>query len=113
MSITVRIEGLKELEKKLDGKFLVQPEIEGALDTVAKRGQRGGRGLGAQRNPIGVGQGRLTRVLTSGTHHPRQKGTAWKRKNVGAAGFGRGVLGATAQNALKKAARRMEQRFNS
>ena len=137
MPLTVGIVGLKELERKLDGKFLIQPEVESALDTVAQRGKRGGKGQGAKVNPIALRGAPLTRILTSPIRspgnrieaipsfgrgagrrknprfNPRSKGTSWIRKNVGAAGYGAGILGATARNALAKAAKKIAARWAS
>lgn len=141
-ALTVKVVGLEELQKKLQPSYLYEPEIEAALDTVAKRGQRGGRGLGAKLNPISVEKRRLSRSVISplarpsgstrtrgargtGTprprwmqragYNPRRKGTSWLRKNLGATwttGTAKGVLGATAINALKKAAQKILARWS-
>lgn len=122
MPLTVRIEGLAELQHKLDGDFLLQPEIEAALDTVAKRGQRGGSGLGARMNPIAVEAQDLRRTLITPLagrrlagepFNPRTKGTAWLKKNIGAGGYGAGTLGSVARNALKSAAKKIAARWAS
>lgn len=107
MDLTIRILGLEELKKKLNGAFLVQPEIGPALDTVAKRGARGGKGLGAQNNPIGVSAQPLSRVLSTPLNFPRTRGTSWLAANL------RRFLPAVARNALNKAARGITARWAS
>jgi len=107
MPVTVKILGLKELEQKLDGSFLVQPEIEPALDSVANRGKRGGKGLGAKRNPITVRESALTRDLISSLHNPRQTGRTWRDSNI------RRFLPPVARNALNKAAKNIMARFGA
>jgi len=84
VNITVRVVGLKELERKLDGKLLVQPEIEEGLDTINARFMRGGKGLGVRRNVLNSQRAVLSRRVSSTRVWPRTRGTAWKSKNIGA-----------------------------
>ncbi len=105
--VTVKIDGLKELEKKLDGKFLVQPEIEPALDSGANRAMRGGKGIGAQRNTISVAAQPLSRTIASTLNAPRVKGTSWRMSNL------RRFLPPVIRNALNKAARNIRVRWAS
>lgn len=104
MNITVRIVGLNEIVQKLKGSVLYEPEIEEALDTVEKRVLRQGKGLGAQRNPLASSSAPLARTVTSTLNPPRTRGTAWTRKNES-------IFRAMAPNVIRKAVRRIEQRW--
>lgn len=139
-SLEVQVVGLKELQKKLDGKFLVQPEMVGVLDTVTRRAQRPTKGLGYKMNPLSVSRpAPLSRAIVTPLAHrrsspkprpavrrkgtprphwmywaivnPRVKGTKWLKKMVGTQGFGVGILGSTARSAIQAAAKKIAQRW--
>lgn len=55
---------------------------DNAIDSIGKRLARGGKGLGAKRNPINRERRGLTETVSSSTIRPRTKGTAWLRKNL-------------------------------
>lgn len=100
----IRVVGLEDLERKLDGKFLVQPEIADAMETFGKRMQRGGKGLGAQRNTIAIQREALGVRAQTTLNNPRQTGMTWARKNIA-------IIKAMANSVFRKAAERMRARF--
>lgn len=69
MPVKVRVVGLEELDRKLDGRLLYEPEIDSTLQRMGdelKRGHDRGKGLGARRNVMAVERaGRLSYRLTS------------------------------------------------
>lgn len=96
--VTVSVRGLKELEKKLDGKVLYTPELEAGMDTIRDRMLRGGKGRGVKNNTLTTQRGVLTRRIVSTTRdlsdkeqfnrysprfNPRVTGSAWRSKQVG------------------------------
>lgn len=107
-SRNIRLEGLPELLAKLDTKYLVQPEMEHAMDTFTQRVMtRRGSGLGAKRavlaeavTPFEVSS------ITSSKKNPRNTGKAWLRKNER-------IIGAMAPRVLAKAVERIEERWAS
>ncbi len=78
---TIKVRGLNELQQKLDMKFLVQPEMGPAVETFSKRIQRGGKGLGAKRNPIAATLHPFGADLETPLSNPRNTGNEWTRKN--------------------------------
>jgi hypothetical protein len=100
----ITVLGLPELEKKLDAEFLAQPELEDARDTFVGRIQRGGKGLGAQRNELSAVVRPLGATVFTTLNYPRTKGTSWGRKNEA-------IVKAMAPRVIKKAARRIEERW--
>lgn len=107
MNVIVRIVGLEALQKKLDGKFLWQPEVENALDSTANRGMRPrGKKLGVTNNTLSLATRTLERDVGTSLNWPRTKGTSWTKYNLRA-------MRAVAVNALKKAARNIEKRWSS
>lgn len=100
MAVTVRVLGLKELEKKLDGKVLYEPEIEAGLERIAdemKTRHDKRKGLGARRNVMAIERaGRLQMRVRStplvsgwqpeprkGARRPKGSGTprpGWQEK---------------------------------
>jgi hypothetical protein len=104
MVAKLQIKGLAEIEKKLSYAFLVDPAAKEAVETIGKRLERQGKGLGAQRNTITREPTSAGARLFSTLHAPRTTGVAWVRKNAA-------VFKAVAPNALRKAARRIEARW--
>lgn len=102
----IKVLGLAELEKKLDGDFLVQPEIDDAFASFGKRMERGGKGLGAQRNTIAIQQSALAVSARTTLNSPRMTGASWSRKNIA-------IIKAMASSVFRKAAERMKARFDS
>jgi hypothetical protein len=92
----IKLLGLSELQQRTGWDMLVQPEIMGAMNTILARIQRGGSGLGAQRNTLLVEAQPLAATVTSTLHNPRQKGTTWGRKNEA-------IVRAMAQAVFRKA----------
>jgi hypothetical protein len=103
----IKLEGLEELQKKTGWDFLAQPEMDDVLETLGKRIDRQGKGLGAQRNPH-LNQMRTADGLKveSSLNKPRTKGTAWGKKNAR-------VLPAVGRNAMRKAVGRIEARWGA
>lgn len=107
MAVTLKITGLPELERKLvmTGRTLDELVAEG-LDSAVKRALRGGKGLGAQRNPIvasGVG---LMRTVRTPLHRPRTTGASWSR-------FQFRVLPNILRNVINKRKRQIEQQWSA
>ena len=79
--ITIRVSG-PLFEGDVGGRIR-RSTYEEALDKLATRMMRGGRGLGVRRNVLSrTDAGPLTVDITSTRIWPRTKGTAWTRKNV-------------------------------
>jgi hypothetical protein len=111
VAVSVKIPGLKELEKRLDDKLLVQPEIEKALDTISQRplrvSKKAGGQLGIKNNLVTVKPAMaLSREVSTSLNWPRTRGTAWNKKVIG-------QMKAVSQNALKAAFVRMKARFDA
>ena len=100
----VRVVGLNELQAKCDFDVLVQPEMEDARDTILGRINRQGKGLGAQRNQLTATVQGLGATVQTTLNYPRTKGTSWGRKNER-------VVPLVANNAIKKAIGRIEERW--
>lgn len=90
VAFEVKVKGLSELEKKLDSKFLLQPEVELRLrDKLVERIRRPRRKAGFQRNPLGVataplaGDGSVLATIGTPLNHPRRSGGAWLRFVMG------------------------------
>lgn len=74
---------------------------EEAIDKIADRMMRGGRGLGVRRNTLSRGfRGELEATVESTRRFPRTRGTAWTRKNIG-------IAKAMAPRVLRKSADRI------
>lgn len=85
MTLTIQVNGLEELKRKLSNSELVEPEITTALSSTASSLGRGGTGLGAQRNSISVAGsplGATGQRISSTRKWPRTSGRAWTKKNV-------------------------------
>ena len=85
MQFTFQIKGLKELERKLDGKFLIQPEMEHVRDALVTRIGRRRKTRGFRNNPLAVtvspllsGSSTIAQVGTP-LNAPRTTGSAWKK----------------------------------
>lgn len=101
-----KVEGLDEIQAKLDEDFLVQPELEHARDTIVERVERQGRGLGAKRNSLSTVKEPLGAKVTSTLNHPRTKGTSWGRKNES-------IFKSMSGRVVKKAIERIESRWSA
>lgn len=117
VELTVRVTGLKELQKKLDGKFLIAPELETVRDKLIERINRPRRkrnvSSGFANNPLAIqkyamamGNRPIARVTTT-LNPPRTKGTSWLRFVYSLA------RGAFLRNQMNAAVRRIQTRWNS
>ncbi len=131
MDVTVRIVGLEELKKKLDGKLLVQPEMQDAVKTITDRialrdrnilksglqgrsrferasasASRGRKGLGIANNPLAVSMSALGTAseITSPLNWPRTTGSSWTKKNIG-------IFKSMVPNVIRKAIKGIESRW--
>lgn len=80
--MTVRVEGLEALKKRLDG---VEPAAQAALEGTLSELQRGhdrAKGLGARSNTMSTEAQTMRAVLTTSLTPPRTVGTAWRKKNI-------------------------------
>lgn len=103
----VRIEGLEELQKKLNADILVQPEMDAAMQTFTDRIiNRPGKGLGAQRNALSDARTPLATTVTSTLKSPRTTGRAWGRKNEN-------IIKGMASRVITKAVSRIEARWSA
>jgi len=105
--VEVKVAGLAKLERFLDGKLILQPEIEPALDSVAKRWLRKGKGLGEQRNTLSVAAEPLSRSLSTTLRAPRTTGGSRRQANV------RRYLPPVIRNAVLKMARGIAARASA
>lgn len=72
-----------------------------AIEKIATRMERGGKGLGSKRNTISHrADGELQERVSSTRIWPRTKGTSWQSKNIG-------IAKAMAPRVLRKAAERI------
>jgi hypothetical protein len=101
---TVKVVGLTQLEKKLDEKLLVQPEVEAARDTIVTRLMRGGKGLGVTKNSLTKDVKPLGATVTSTLNYPRTRGTAWGKKNEV-------IVKGMSTRVVKKMVQRIEERW--
>lgn len=88
----------------LSGHF-IQPEIDAALETIGKRLERPGKGLGERRNKMWrerVAQGQRITFVTH--HHPRYTGFSKLRKMTG-------IFRSMAPNVIRKMGQRMQERW--
>lgn len=131
MDVTVRVVGLEALKKKLDGKLLIQPELQDAIKTIVDRialrdryvlrsgamgrsrferaqrsAARGRKGLGIVNNPLAVSISALgtSAEIASPTNWPRTTGASWTKKNIG-------IFKAMVPNVIRKAIQRIEARW--
>lgn len=103
--ISVRIQGLDEVQKKLKYDVLADDAVGEAFQKLSDRPvKRRGRGLGAERNELEANVENTGAVVTSTLVYPRTEGTAWTRKNV------RAVRGMS-RNVMNKAVRQIEARW--
>lgn len=100
----VKIVGLDELQRKCKFDVLVQPEMDDARDTIVARLERGGKGLGVQRNVLSTDKQPLGATVTSTLNYPRTRGTAWGRKNEA-------IAKSMGPNVIKKAIGKIETRW--
>ena len=103
-SVNIEVRGLNELLAKTGFDVLVQPEIEPALETIGKRLQRQGKGLGAQKNTLTRDTQPLGARIESTLNFPRTVGTAWQQKNEA-------VAKAMAPRVFNNMAKRIEERW--
>jgi len=103
---TIKVKGLNELNQKLDMDFLVQPEMDAALESFEKRLLRQGKGLGAQRNEIAAERRTMGATARSTLVYPRTKGTSWGRKNEA-------IMKSMAPRVFAKMVRKIEERWAS
>lgn len=86
MDIGVRIVGLEELKRKLGGTVLKEPELQQGMQTIAKRFERGGKGMGARNNTVTSSRydsaASLRYDVATTLRSPRRKGSAWVRKQT-------------------------------
>lgn len=87
MTVTIRVKGLAELERKLDGSVLLQPEAEAAVETIGARIARPtGKRIGVKRNTISRAQsGRLQETISTTLAGPdphRRRGTGPRRRGT-------------------------------
>lgn len=100
----IRVRGLNEVEQKLDEAYLLQPELDAALETFAKRMQRGGKGLGARRNTVSANVQSFGAEAVSSLNNPRTTGGAWGAKN-------QRILSNMAPRVFRKMTQRIEERW--
>lgn len=87
LNVTVRVKGLEEVQRKLDGRFLVQPEFDHIADALAKRIGRPRKTKGFINNPLDIAvrpmpvgaEGVTLATIGSPLNRPRTKGTSWLR----------------------------------
>jgi hypothetical protein len=70
-----------DVSAKLDFDRLVQPAVDGAIDSIVAVTQEQGGGLGAQRNSVSAARGQLGASVTSSLIWPRTVGRAWGANN--------------------------------
>lgn len=99
--ITVKVEGLDEIKKKLDYETLMQPKVERARDTITDRimtprnargsaararaagGRgRGSRGSGVENNTLSASVTSDGATIRSTLNFPRTVGISWQVTNV-------------------------------
>ena len=102
--ITIKVKGLNELTAKTDWDVLLQPEIEPALETIGKRMERQGKGLGAKRNSLTRETQPLGARVRSSLNPPRTTGQSWQEKNEA-------VVKSMAPRVLAKMVKRVEERW--
>ena len=102
--ITIKVKGLNELTAKTDWDVLLQPEIEPALETIGKRMERQGKGLGAKRNSLTRETRPLGARVRSSLNPPRTTGQSWQEKNEA-------VVKSMAPRVLAKMVKRVEERW--
>lgn len=82
--VEVQIKGLKEMQQKLDGKFLLQPEVESRIrDKFIERVERRRKTVGFQRNPLQsermpLSDGKPLAAITTPLNSPRTSGKSWR-----------------------------------
>lgn len=109
VDIKVNIKGLPELERKLDGDFLVHPAVDEAVQKIMDRPLRvrkRGQGAGIRNNALSATREGLSARVQSTLRHPRRTGAAWTRYNIAA-------MRKMAPNVLRAAARRIEGTFGA
>lgn len=103
----VRLEGLEELRKKLQADWLVQPEMESAMQTFTRRViDRPGSGLGSRRNTLSEARSPLTMTVSSSLVFPRTTGAAWTRKNTN-------IIQGMSARVMAAVVRRIQERWAS
>lgn len=86
MAIDINVKVTGGLFSKDIPKVVRAAVYEEAIDKIATRMERGGKGIGAKRNRITRQQREeLRETITSTRYWPRTKGTSWQRKNIGIA----------------------------
>lgn len=103
---TIKLQNFDAVEKRLDAKILVQPELDDAVKTMTERMMRGGKGAGVRNNTLlsTIHQGGAT--ITSSLNFPRTVGTSWTRKNES-------IVKAMSSRVIKKAIERIEARWDT
>lgn len=74
-----------ELIKAITRPEIYEPSVTRLIGNIAKRVERGGKGLGARNNIVTSSSGHLGAEVRSTRHNPRRSGSAWRSKNVGIA----------------------------
>ena len=105
-SINVTVKGLKEVERKLDTSFLLTPNINAVRDSVVKRIQRQGKGMGGKAITLAADVYDRGARITTTLNKPRQTGSSWQRYNQQHAG-------AVARNSANKQVREIEKQWAS
>lgn len=103
-SVEIKVKGLKELTAKTEWDVLAQPELEPALETMGKRLERQGKGLGAQRNTLTRSAISLGARIVSTLNYPRTTGQRWQEKDEA-------VAKSMAPRVFGKMVTRIEQRW--
>lgn len=111
--LDVKIDGplfTKDVSKVVEQAVLdeVMRKVDERMERSARTTKSKGRTLiGQQRNTVTRRTGDLEFVATSTLNNPRNKGTSWVKKHIGAAGYGKGILGSMIPHVARKAAKRI------
>lgn len=113
VSMNVKISGPlfdKDIRKAVEDAVFdeVMQKVEERMERSARTTRSKGRTLiGQQRNTVRTSSDGLQFVATSTLNNPRNKGTSWVKKHIGAAGFGKGILGSMIPHVARKAGKRI------
>lgn len=99
IDITVKVNG--GLFKRNISRSVRDAVYQEAVQKIATRMERGGKGLGSKRNTVTQApDGDLQARVSSTRIYPRTKGTSWQRKNIA-------IAKAMSGRVLRKAAERI------
>ena len=113
VSLDVKLSGplfTKNVSKAVEDAILAEVivKVDERLERSARTIKSKGRPLiGQQRNTVTRSKRELEITATSTLINPRNKGTSWVKKHLGASGYGKGIIGAMVPNVVRAAGKRI------